>query len=88
MPAKEAGAVVNLHAAEINSGSTCRFHQNTCTVLLILSFISHSLHTLLFLFPFTNCLFCFVLFFYVCYYFLFIYLFLFVMIIIFCFIFL
>ena len=76
MPAEEAGAVVNLHAAEINSGSTCRFHQNTCTVLLILSFISHSLHTLLFLFPFTNCFFCFVfvLFFYVCYYFyLFIY---------------
>ena len=35
LPAEEAGAVVNLHAAEINSGSTCRFHQNTCTVLLI-----------------------------------------------------
>ena len=64
MPTEEAGAVGNLHAAEINSGSTCRFHQNTCTVLLIESFISHSLHTLLFLFPFTNCLFCFVLFFF------------------------
>ena len=39
MLAEEAGAVVNLHVAGINTVSRC--HQNRRTVVLIESFISH-----------------------------------------------